>query len=126
MLDGLPDAVVAADGKQRIVLVNTAAERLLGWPAMELLGRPLTTIIPERLHAAHREAFDRYMATHEPKIIGRTIGLPLVRRDGTEVEVELTLSASRGADGDDLFIASLRVERGRVELERQLTVMRYL
>ena len=49
VLDTFADAVVAADGAGQIVYVNRAAEKLLGWPAAELVGPPLLAIINEVL-----------------------------------------------------------------------------
>src|SRR5437879_10015480 len=95
ILDALGDAVVAADGANRIVYVNPAAERLLGWPAAELLGRPITTIQPERMHAMHLAGFHRYVATRVPKLAGHAVRVPALRRDGTEIDVELSLAAFR-------------------------------
>ena len=124
-LETLADAVVAADSSNRIVYVNRAAEQLLGWPAGELVGEPLVTIQPQRLRAAHTAAFDRYFASRVPRILGTPVRVPALRRDGHEIEIELTLSAIH-ADGRDLVVASLRDLSERVDLERQLEVLRYL
>lgn len=125
VLDTLADAVVAADEAQRIVYVNAAADRLLGWERGELVGRPLTTIMPERMHAAHRAGFARFLRTREPRVIGRSIRVPVRTKQGAEAEIELTLAAAP-RDGELLFVGSLRELGGRVELERQLAVTRYL
>ncbi|HEX5502005.1 MAG TPA: PAS domain S-box protein, partial [Thermomicrobiales bacterium] len=125
VLDGFADPVIAADATNRIVYCNAAAEALLGWPAGDLTGRPLTTIVPPRLRAAHGVGFARYFATRASTWLGRPMRVPALRRDGGEVDVELVLSAVR-ADGGDLVVAALRDLRPRVELERQVTVTRYL
>jgi PAS domain S-box-containing protein len=121
ILDAFADAVVAADSDNRIVYANPAVERLLGWAVDDLVGRPLTTLIPERLHRLHLTGFHRFVTTGLPHVIGRPIRLPALRPDGTEVEIELTLSHFRHKDGD-LFLGSLRDIGDRVELERQLAV----
>jgi PAS domain S-box-containing protein len=121
--DLLPDAVVAADEQGRIAFVNLAAARLLGWPADELCGKPLTTIMPPRMHVAHEAGLQRYAATHHPRIMGRPIRVPALRRDGTEVDVELTLTAANIEPGLELVIGTLRDLSDRVELERQLRVV---
>jgi two-component system sensor histidine kinase VicK len=115
ILDALGDAVVASDGANRIVYANPAAERLLGWPAGELVGRPITTIQPERMRAMHLAGFHRYVSTHAPKIAGHAVRVPALRRDGTEIDVELTLTMSRDSDGEDLIVASLRALPARAE-----------
>jgi PAS domain S-box-containing protein len=127
ILDVFADAVVAADATGRIVYANAAAERLLGWPAGGLLGQPLTSLMPPRMHAAHQAGFARYLATRVPTLLGRPTRVPAVRRDGTELDIELTLAAPPlpGQQGP-LFVASMRDLGDRVELERQLRVTRFL
>ena len=80
LLEAVPDPVIAAGADGRIVDLNAAAERCLAWRAGELIGRPLSTVLPRR------EA-------------GKATAL---RKDGTQVEVELSLSKS-----DDLLVAVL-------------------
>jgi PAS domain S-box-containing protein len=126
VLYGFADAVVAADERGKIVFANPAAERLLGWEDGGLVGQPLVAIQPERLREAHRSGFQRYLDTRVPQLLGRPVRLPALRRDGSEVDVELVISAHRLDGQGELFVAALRDLRDRVELERQLAVGRYL
>jgi PAS domain S-box-containing protein len=48
------DAIVTIDENQKIVLFNKAAERIFGYRAQAIMGRPVDTLIPEDLRAAHR------------------------------------------------------------------------
>lgn len=80
VLDAFADAVVAADSAGNIVYLNAAAERLLGWTSSELLGCPLTTLIPERLRATHQSGFARFQSTREPRLIGRAAARVVARR----------------------------------------------
>jgi PAS domain S-box-containing protein len=57
ILDGLPDAVVAAARDERIVFVNALAEELFGYSRKELLGQPVQTLWPPRV----RERYTRNM-----------------------------------------------------------------
>ena len=125
VLDALADAVIAADRAGDIVYVNGAAERLLGWRAAELTGQPLKRIVPVRLHAAHEAGFARYLATGVPRVFGRPVRVAAARADGSEVDVELTLSVVRAGDAA-LFAASLRDVGERIEVERQIAVTGYL
>lgn len=114
VLDGLSDAVVVADASGTIRYVNRSTESLLGAGAGELSSLPLTELVPLRLRAAHTAGLARYVATREPVLIGTAVQVPALRRDGTEVPVELTLSVvpvtpgSTDVEGDLLFVASLR------------------
>lgn len=107
VLNQLAQAVVVADDQNRIAYLNPAGESLLGWSADELEGQRLTTIIPERLHHAHVAGYTRYLTTGEPRLIGTVVQVPARRRDGSEVDVELTLSVFRTAAGRSLFAAVL-------------------
>src|SRR5205823_1399541 len=114
----------ASDGRGLILYVNRAAERLLGWTARDLVGRPLTTIMPPRLRPAHEAGFRRFLTTGESRIIGRPIHVPALHREGGEIDVELTLSDLHPWPGQRLMVAILRDLRERVDLERKLAVQR--
>ena len=127
LLEGLADAVVVADQRNRVVYLNASAERLLGWARDDLVGRPLLTIIPERLRDQHIHGFTRYLATHEPRLIGTSpVRVPALVADGQEVDVELSLAAHALANGREVFVASLRDLSDRLALERERAVSRYL
>src|SRR5215213_2026991 len=53
--DAAVDAIVSADSSGRVLTWNRGAERLFGWTADEMVGRPLTVIIPERFRALHSD-----------------------------------------------------------------------
>ena len=125
ILEGLADAIVAADESGRIIYANPAAAALLGWSQLEMLGMPLSGLMPPRMQALHEAGFRRYQQTHRSRIMGRPVRVPARRRDGVELDVELTLSAVR-EDGQEIIVASLRDLRERVELERQIVAQQRL
>ena len=81
LLEAVPDPLIAADASGRIVELNSAAARCLAWRAEELIGLPLSTVLPR-------------------PTAGRVAAL---RKDGTQVEMELSLSKS-----GELLLAALR------------------
>ena len=95
-----PDAFVALDESGRITAWNPAAERMFGWSQDEVLGSPLTeTIIPPALREAHIAGMARFLRTREPRVIGQSLELPALRRDGSEVPIEIAISATERPDG---------------------------
>jgi PAS domain S-box-containing protein len=124
-LDALPDAVIVAGRDGRIVHANASVATLLGCDPAALIGRSLHEIQPERMHAAHDEAFARWARGGRPRLIGRPIRVPARRHDGREVDIEVNLS-QLGEGEDRLVLAVLRDLSERAELERQLTVLRHL
>jgi len=126
LLESIPDAVVVADMHSRIVYANAAVEQLLGWKTGELVGQSLHVIQPERLHAAHDIGFSRYATTGTRTLFGTPVRVPARRADGSEIDIELNLSEIRESSGRRLAVGVLRDLTDRVELERQLSVLRYL
>ena len=88
ILEGLPDAVVAAARDGRIVFVNALAEELFGYPREELLGQPVQTLWPERVRERYTRNMQLYFATEHPlRFSTEVTGL---RRDGSEFVGEMS------------------------------------
>ncbi len=66
ILEGLPDAVVAATRDGAIVFVNAVAEELFGYSADELIGRPVQTLWPERVRERYTRNMELYFAAEHP------------------------------------------------------------
>ena len=101
------DGIVSADSGGRITYFNRAAEKMFGYLAAEVTGRPLTVLIPERFQEAHQRAFQRFLVTREPQVIGRIVELVGKRKCGTEFPLELSLS-SWTTDEGMFFTAIIR------------------
>jgi two-component system, LuxR family, sensor kinase FixL len=97
--DAAVDAIVSADSYGRLLSWNSGAERMFGWRPEEVIGRPLTVIIPERLRTLHEEGIARVRQTGQSKLAGSVVELVGLRRDGTEFPVELSIGAWQGPDG---------------------------
>ncbi|MBZ6211448.1 SpoIIE family protein phosphatase [Streptomyces olivaceus] len=102
---GLP--TVAADEGNRIIAANGPAADLLGWEPDDLVGRRLTTLIPEHLRERHAAAFSSMLLTGRTRIVGRSVPLPALHRDGTVVPVRLHIQTQETADGRTVFVAQL-------------------
>ena len=88
VLEGLPDAVVAAARDGRIVFVNALAEELFGYPRHELLGQPVYALWPERVRERYTRNMELYFATEHPlRFSTAAWGL---RRDGSEFIGEMS------------------------------------
>ncbi|MER6166316.1 SpoIIE family protein phosphatase [Streptomyces violaceorubidus] len=98
---------VAADEGNRIVAANGAAADLLGWDPDDLVGRRLTTLVPEHLRGRHTAAFTSMLLTGRTRIVGRSVPLPALHRDGRLVPVRLYIQTHETADGRTVFVAQL-------------------
>src|SRR5579884_458226 len=119
------DAIVTADDRGTITFVNPAATAMFGRPAAEVVGLPLTVLMPERFREAHGVSFARVVETGEGRLIGKRLELVGVRPDGAEFPIEMVLS-TWDAGGRPAFGAIIRdvTERKRVEGELRDLVRR--
>lgn len=93
VIDALGDAVFLLDVDGVILLWNPGAEELFGHPASAVEGRTVDTVLPERFRERHWAGWRRAMETGETKYGRRQVlKTPVVRADGTEVVVDLTVS----------------------------------
>ncbi|NIR46982.1 MAG: PAS domain S-box protein [Phycisphaerae bacterium] len=86
------DAIITSDITGRIIFWNKHAETIFGYSKKEAVGQPLTMLMPEKHHKAHREGLDRFLRTGKSRIIGQVVELEAMRKDGTEFPIELTLA----------------------------------
>jgi PAS domain S-box-containing protein len=125
-VESSPSGMVMVDSDGKIVLVNREVERLFGYTREELLGRSVDTLVPPRFRGAHpgnRAAF--YRSPHA-RAMGAGRELFGLRKDGTEVPIEIGLNPIETEEG--LFVLSSIVDisarldagRERAQLENQL------
>src|SRR5262245_36906583 len=99
ILDAAPDAmvVVGADGK--IMRLNQQTEKLFGYTQAELVGGRLDVLIPERFRTSHGGHIARYFSSPVTRPMGSGLELFGLRKDGTEIQIEVSLSPVRTERG---------------------------
>jgi PAS domain S-box-containing protein len=103
--DAVRVATILADDANRIVHVNSSAADLLGWDADLLCGLRLLAIIPPAQREAHLAGFNRYLLTREPRLLDRPMQVPVLRADGTTIELIITIDALAVGDHRVIFRA---------------------
>jgi len=93
------DAFITGDANGRIVGWNPAAERIFGYAEAEVIGQPLTLLMPQRFRSRHLEGMQRVLSGGERYAIGRTLELTGQRKDASEFPLELSLAAWTLAEG---------------------------
>jgi PAS domain S-box-containing protein len=120
LLDSAMDGIITVDEGQRIVMYNRAAEKIFGWAAMQVMGRPLDILLPERFrtgHLAHVRSFATTGVTSRRMGDGTVIyGL---RSSGEEFPMDASISQLDTAEGK-LFTVILRDVSERVRAQEDL------
>lgn len=119
LVENNADAVVTIDTDSQIRYANDAVERIFGYEPAELIGEPLTTIIPMRLEESHFTAMETYLDTGEQTLDWSGIELPARHREGHEVPLSITFEEYTH-EGERLFSGIMRDVTDRVERERTL------
>ena len=126
------DAIVVADREGIIRLWNKGAEMVFGFSPAEALGQSLHIIIPEKLRLRHDQGYRQVMESGRSKYAQELLAVPAVKRDGSRISVEFTLTLFRDPKGLILGAAaiirdvSVRWEKDRAmkrrlaELEAQI------
>jgi PAS domain S-box-containing protein len=116
LTEGILEAIVVADERGRIKLFNSAAQRVFGYAEREILGQPLTLLMPPTDREAHEQALQRYMETREAHCIGCTTERQGRRKGGETFPLELSLSAIELPEGI-VFLGAIHdlTERRRMQ-----------
>ena len=86
------DAIILGDNQGGIITWNQGAENLFGYTEAEVLGQPLTILMPARYREAHQRAVDRLMLGGQPRLMGKTLEFHGLRKDGSEFPLEMSLA----------------------------------
>jgi len=84
------DAVVSADESGAIQFANPATIRVFGYDPKELIGKPLTLLMPEFMRKLHENGFRRYLATGQRHINWQGTEFTGLRKNGQEFPVEVS------------------------------------
>jgi len=116
LLEAAPDAMVIVNEKGEIVLINRQTEILFGYTKEELTGRQVETLVPADLRDRHVDDRSRYFSNPKVRVMGAGLALYAVKKDGTQIPVEISLSPLETEEGT-LISASVRdiTERKRSE-----------
>ena len=88
------DAIIMMNNDGIISFWNEAAEKIFGYTSQEATNKELhPLIVPQRYIEAFRKGFSKFKITGEGPVIGKTLELTALRKDGPEFPVELSLSA---------------------------------
>jgi two-component system sensor kinase FixL len=92
VVEHAPDAIITIDERGVVESVNPATERMFGYTADELVGRPVNMLMPEPYASEHGKYVDRYLRTGQARIIGMRREVIALRKDGSTFPTSLSVS----------------------------------
>jgi PAS domain S-box-containing protein len=117
VVETAPDAVISIDESGAILSANPATRRIFGYDPTELIGKPLTILMPELLRKLHENGFNRYLATGQRHINWQGTELTALRKNGQEFPVEISFG-ELSRDGHKLFAGFIRDISERKQAEQ--------
>jgi PAS domain S-box-containing protein len=119
LVDSATDAIVVADHRGLILSWNLSASALFGYADEEVIGQPLTLLIPARYRHAHEQGLARMESTGKSRMIGSVIEVHGLRKDGTEFPIELSLATWKSME-NSYFSGIIRDISERKKAEREV------
>lgn len=128
------DAIITIDENSKIIYANEAAEHVFGYRVDEIIGEPLTKLMPQRFHSRHEAGLHRYITTNKKNIGWTAVELPGRHKSGVEIPLELSFGEFE-KDGNRFFtgiarditerkVAEAALEKAREERFRELERVR--
>jgi PAS domain S-box-containing protein len=119
LVQSASSAIVIADEEGNIISWNQGARNIFGYGEEEVLGQPLTTLMPQWYHEDHQRGLERVRATGQGKLLGKTLELYALRKDGSEFPIQISLSSWQ-SEGGVFFSGMIHDITERKELESAL------
>src|SRR6185369_2406241 len=118
VVESAPNAIVMINGAGNIEMVNAQAERVFGYERVELLGRPIEMLVPERFRKAHPALRGSFFSRPESRPMGVGRDLYGMKKDGSEFPVEIGLNPIETEEGKMVLSAIVDIS-GRKRLEER-------
>jgi len=120
VLAAAPDGIVGINDEGKIIIFNNQAKKMFGYKRSEILGQPLSILIPPDKHANHANHIGHYFNNKVERPMGNaTMDLFGIRKNGERFPVDISLSSAETEDGV-IAIAGIRDITERKKTERQL------
>ncbi len=103
----VPEAIVVADARGKIVQCNVATSEIFGFSLRELIGQNVNVLMQRSEHRAHDGYLEAYQRTGEKRLMAQPRVVQGMRKDGTLFPVRVTVKETR-VDDAHFFIGVIQ------------------
>ena len=86
---------VAIDDHGFITWINENFTKAYGWTSQDIVGKSVTSIMPEKYRELHQIGFSRFLTTEQSKLAGKPLPLEVLFKDGTVKSAEHFILAEK-------------------------------
>jgi len=123
VVESAPNAMILVNKEGTITLVNNQTEKLFGYERKELIGVRLEVLIPERFRKQHPGHRNNFFSLPSVRAMGAGRELFGVRKDGSEIQVEIGLNPIETGEGQMVLASVIDItERKKAEERFRLVV----
>ncbi|NQV28849.1 MAG: PAS domain S-box protein [Rhodopirellula sp.] len=116
ILDSATDVIVTIDQRSEIVHINAAVYQVFGYKSAELIGQPVTTLMPDAARERHHAGISCFLRTGKQQS-WQGLRFNGLHRDGHEFPIEMSFGAMQRPDGTYRFTGIIRDVTALVEAE---------
>ncbi|MBK6829130.1 MAG: PAS domain S-box protein [Chitinophagaceae bacterium] len=119
LFENATEGIVITNRQGMIIMVNPAAARMFGYDAIDLAGKQLEVLIPDRYHHHHHELREGFYKQPSNRSMGQNRDLYGRKKDGSDLAVEVSLSHYRF--DEELFVIAFIIDiTRRKEIEANM------
>ncbi|GAX59794.1 signal transduction histidine kinase [Candidatus Scalindua japonica] len=119
LIETAQDAIICNENGL-ITIWNKSAERIFGYSKSDIVGKPVTIIIPEKYREKHLKGVKRLLKSGKTSIMDEIVEFSGITKDGNEFPIEMSLSHQRTKDGHYIFTAIIRDITNQKKVNEQL------
>jgi two-component system, LuxR family, sensor kinase FixL len=109
IVESVPNGIIMVDMTGSIMLSNSEAEKMFGYGRGELLGKKVESLIPMRYQGTHPIERDHFIHHPQKRQMGAGRDLSGLKRDGTEIPVEIGLNPIETPEGRYILASILDI-----------------
>lgn len=92
LFENSTEGIILTNGKGEIILINPAGQRMFGYNADEIVGKPIEVLLPDRIRGHHTKLREEFYHHPQNRVMGHGRDLYGRRKDNTDMPVEVSLS----------------------------------